>query len=180
LEAGQLENGVDEITLNVTDGVRSSTKRLGILISGERTDYEAYLQGALGNQLPDDPHDLRPVRDPDGDGLSNIMEFFLGTDPFRKTPRNEAFSVRTRPRQGGTEVVLSYFRRENASGLQEQFEGTTNLGQWIKLDENALVPLQTRQVADPVNGYAPMEARVLVPGEINPFFMRLKVSGSMQ
>lgn len=180
VEAGLLENGVDELTLNLTDGVRSSTRRMAVLIDGARTEYEAYLRGALGNQTPDDPNDLRPVRDPDGDNLSNIMEFYLGTDPFRETPRNEAFTMRSRVRPGGTEVVFNYFRRESANGLRENFEGATNLGEWFRMGGNPDFPLQVEQVGVSTNGYAPMSARVLLPPGQERFFMRLTVSGSLR
>lgn len=180
LEAGVLENGFDFLTLNVSDGVLSSTRRLPILVAGERTAYESYLEGFLANQIGQVPSITRPLRDPDGDKLSNLMEFFLGTDPGRPTPRNQAFTLTRQKRQGVTEVSLRYFRRMDLPGIIEDFEGSPDGRDWKSLGAQSNPRLEVKQLAPAIDGYAPMEARLLV-GENQPrsHLMRLSVRGTL-
>lgn len=179
LEAGTLENGIEEITLSVTDGTRSSTRALPILIAGRRTPYETYLRAYLGNQAATDPDILRPLRDPDGDELTNLMEFFLGTNPASPTSRQEAFTMIRDQNENGTAVRIQYFRRTDQDGLSEQFEGTFDLNKWESLGPRSQPPVQVKQLEAPANGYAPMEATIPLGLDAGSFFLRLSVRGSL-
>lgn len=177
LQAGTLETGFDEIILSVSDGTRSTTRMLPILVGGPRTAYQTYLEGYLGDQATFDPDLLRPLRDPDGDELSNLMEFFLGTNPAVPTPREEAFTMVREKTENGIAVRIRYFRRMDQGGLSEAFEGTFDLSQWGTLGPQSQPPILIKQLEAPANGYAPMEATIPLGQKAESFFLRLTVQG---
>lgn len=180
LEAGLLENGSDHLTLSVSDGTRSSTRILPIFVAGEKTAYEAYLEAYFGNLATGHPGITRPLEDPDEDDLSNVMEFFLGSNPAVSTPAGQVFRVSSETSEGGTELKFRYFRRMDGSGLSEHFEGSFGLREWDELGPGTEPSLQLTQLAPPLNGFVPMEAKVLVSPDRGQFFMRLLVRGSLR
>lgn len=186
LEAGQLLNGADQLKLSLTDGVRSSTRQLPIVVAGDRTAYEVYQQGFFQEQATENPDVIHPLEDPDGDEMSNVMEFFLGTNPAVFTERKDAFSMGSETTKEGTMVRIRYFKRILASGLTESFEGSRDMNKWQFLGIRTSPVLKVSQLSAPINGYAPMEATILVSkdqgdnGAEDPgYYVRLSIQGSL-
>ncbi len=187
LQVGDLQNGSDRMTLSLTDGVRSSTRELPIVIAGEMTAYESYLGGYLNEEMAEDPKVIRPLRDPDGDEMSNVMEFFLGTDPSAFTSRDDAFTIVREKTKEGTEMVMRYYRRADESNLQESFEGSRDLSTWQRFGDKGNPEIKITTIGRPTNGYVLTEARVLI--ESSPqgdgakndaaYYMRLSVKGTL-
>ncbi len=63
--------------------------------------------------------------DPDGDGLSNLLEFFHGTDPKNS---DTAPRLRLAPDVSGWSV--NWERHQDAAGLYLRLEQCSNVGQW--------------------------------------------------
>ena len=183
LAANVLLNGPDSLTLNVSDGTRSSTRILPVLVAGERTPYEAYVEGFLGDQAKLDPEILGLLQDPDNDDMSNLMEFFLGTNPASHTRNDQAFTFAREKTKTGTEIRMTYFRRTNPGGLTEKFEGSQSLRKWIALNAKTNPAIEINELPGGTKEYLPMEARVLIPFDSKEpsgetYYMRLAVEGS--
>jgi len=136
-------NGTDSLLLSLSDGIRSSTRILPVLVAGDRTPYEAYVEGFLGGQAKLDPGVVGLLRDPDHDHMSNLMEFFLGTNPGAFTENDQAFSFARKRTKEGTEIRMTYFRRTDTTGLVEKFEGSPNLKQIALSKKEELAHLMT-------------------------------------
>lgn len=179
LQVGDLRNGSDRLTLRVSDGLRSSTRTVAVLVAGERTPYEAFIEAFLANRLELNPEIAGLLYDPDGDRMSNVMEFFLGTDPGTFTRSGEAMELVRRKVEGGTEIRLRFFRRANAGSLAERFEGSGDLRDWTPLGATSDPALESETIGDAEGDYLPTEARIFLPtGRDERFFLRLAVEGA--
>lgn len=187
LQVGNLQNGTDRMKLSLSDGVRSSTREVPIVIAGEKTPYENYLAAFLAEEMEDDPDVIRPLRDPDGDQMTNVMEFFLGTDPSAFTLRDEALTMTQKKKKDGTEILIRYFRTVDEVSLRETFEGSRDLKKWEKFGEKGGPAIEITRIGEPNNGYAPMEARVFIDDspqadgaeDDTNYYMRLSVKGTL-
>jgi hypothetical protein len=108
--------------------------------------------------------DKTPAGDPDGDGISNVMEYVIGGDP-----RVSSTSYLPGEAIDGTDLVLSY-ERSDASEAD-----TTQTGQWSTnlTDWNDLAPvLVNENAADPDS----MEIRIPLTNAVGgKLFGRLNV-----
>ena len=69
--------------------------------------------------------------DPDGDGLSNLLEYAVGTSPF--APSASPLSVNLVTESDGHWVELTYVRRIGGAHLIYRLESSTNLTSWQSL-----------------------------------------------
>jgi hypothetical protein len=137
--------------------------------------------------MEDDPDVIRPLRDPDGDQMTNVMEFFLGTDPSAFTLRDEALTMTQKKKKDGTEILIRYFRTVDEVSLRETFEGSRDLKKWEKFGEKGGPAIEITRIGEPNNGYAPMEARVFIDDspqadgaeDDTNYYMRLSVKGTL-
>lgn len=67
--------------------------------------------------------------DPDGDGLVNLLEYALNTNPVNSTP--EGLSVSKLEDSGNTYLVVAYRKHKDASDLTYTLEKSTNMASWI-------------------------------------------------
>ena len=70
--------------------------------------------------------DLSPGGDADGDGLTNLLEFVLNTDPLTFT-----FTGRPTPVANGSTMEFTYRRRKNAGAVDVAVQTSTDLQTWI-------------------------------------------------
>jgi hypothetical protein len=70
-----------------------------------------------------------PASDPDGDGLSNRLEFFLGSDPLNGKV-TAAPTVQLEEEGGRRWLVLQYWRRGEAKALTPAVQFSESLGAW--------------------------------------------------
>jgi hypothetical protein len=124
-------SGADEVHLTAEGQLM-----LGKLMAEhmQAPDFSNWSAGLTNNAAGDD----------DGDGLSNGLEFFLGTDP--KSPDSRTAGPVWSPAQldagsGLTNYFVMIFRRNmtnNAAGFSWQVDGTTNLTTWT---DSSLIPV---------------------------------------
>ncbi len=101
--------------------------------------------------------------DPDGDGISNLMEYFQGSDPTESGLFNTSTTTVT-----ATEVLFTYRQSSNISGTTAQVEWSTDLQTW---QTNGVVTDPPQSVA----GHLEVTAHVPRAGE-QRVFTRLRVT----
>jgi hypothetical protein len=77
-----------------------------------------------------------PTADPDRDGISNVIEFFNGTDPLQAISQDRGPSLEI----SGAQVKLTYRRKKNISGLTLVHLWSTDLINWQTVNESGLNP----------------------------------------
>lgn len=104
------------------------------------------------------------LADPDGDGLSNLVEFSLGLDPLSAGAAGLPVATST-----GTDWVFTYNRASAASGLSFAVEVSTDLATWSS------APLTQHSLIASGSGYETWQASC--PLSLGPqVFFRLKVT----
>ncbi len=145
-----LTTGVHSITLLVTDNA-GATAGDTLKATVSRTPY---FQWARDNGLSDS--NAAPTGDFDKDGLTNLAEFALGTDPRARTPSGS----RPTASLASNQLALT-FRRQRAE-LTYTVQQSTDLNTW------------TNVAANP--GAVGQDTTVAVPASASPVFLRLNVS----
>ncbi len=95
-------------------------------------DWTDGLEEALAleeNEQPD------PTADSDGDGIEDITEYFLGSDPFSGAEKHPV-DLRLVALQGAWYVTLTVTRRVDAIGMAAAIEGSRNGRQWEMADDH--------------------------------------------
>ncbi|HLS28561.1 MAG TPA: hypothetical protein VK041_07910 [Opitutales bacterium] len=109
-----------------------------------------------------------PEDDPDGDGLSNLLEYAIGGNPSVADSSTRG-PAQSRETIGDTEyLTLSVSKNPDATDVNLEFETSSDLAAWTAADNNLVVLHET---ADTVKVGIP------VTGETNDrYFLRLRVS----
>jgi hypothetical protein len=88
-------------------------------------DDWAYSKGLTGG--PGSPTDPAKTADPDGDGVANVLEFFLDGNPLAGDAPN------IQPSVAGGNLVLTYSRRDDAESLNIVPQSGIDLTNWATL-----------------------------------------------
>lgn len=127
--------------------------------------YISWIDSYTPNPLLPDAASKLPTADPDGDGITNLMEFVLGGSPV-------VSSMAILPTQVivGSNVVLSYQRSDESESpaITQLGQWSTNLSTW-----NDVTPILVNE-----NAAAPDDMTVTVPTSnemAGKLFLRLKV-----
>ncbi|MCX6875418.1 MAG: hypothetical protein NTW21_16670 [Verrucomicrobia bacterium] len=88
-------------------------------------DDWAYSKGLTGG--PGSPTDPASTADPDGDGVANVLEFFLDGNPLAGD------APHIQPSVVGGNFVLTYLRRDDAEFLNIVPQSSTDLTNWATL-----------------------------------------------
>lgn len=130
----------------------------GTLVIEARDDFAAWqLENFTEQQILDGLAD--DLADPDSDGLRNLAEFALGTDPWKSTPLPSAILDETG-------FVLTFTRPAGLVGIAYAAESSEELGSW------KAVPLE---IIGTENEVETMRARdPLDTGDPNKRFIRLR------
>lgn len=181
IRASELFRGPELLSLTFSNGVKTNVAQLPVLVAGEQTDFEAYVEGYLSELMLIDPSAGDPLGDPDEDGLRTVMEFLVGTNPGKFTPPGEVFSFEPSVGDDGMEILMRYRLRSNVTELNHYFEGLNSLGDtWKVIGSSAFPAIATERLkSDPSEPYDSMESRIRF-GKIDPdsFFIRLRVESS--
>ena len=115
-----------------------------------------------------DPLVIGETADPEGDSLTNLMEFALGTSP--KSSQSAPISVEN-PANGN--FVFTYTRNPNAQGITRQIEWSDTLAadSWIS-DPSKI----TETIVDPNANPQTIHAAIETPPDTRHRFVRLRVS----
>ena len=135
--------GTYAIAASVTDPNHTGSAAGTLVIAATTTSYAAWCNANFtaaeqGAGLADDN------ADPDGDGLSNLAEYALGTDPRQFTPP----LVATLDADG---LSLTFTRPTNLPGLTYAAESSDGLGNWspVPLEVLQTGTVETLRARDP-------------------------------
>jgi hypothetical protein len=126
--------------------------------------YLSWIDSFTPNDLLPDEAAKLPGADPDGDGITNLMEFVLGGSPVVASQ-----SILPTLATVGADFVLSYKRSDESESV------TTQVGQWSTdlTNWNDVTPVLVNE-----NGALPDDMSITVPksNELNgKLFLRLSV-----
>ncbi|KAF0094829.1 MAG: Pectinesterase [Puniceicoccaceae bacterium 5H] len=132
--------------------------------------YADWQQDAFGSQSGD-PNVSGMGQDPDGDGLSNLLEFAYGLDPLASDMGGRGLSGEAD--QLADEVVFSYHRRKDRLGITYTVQQATNpRGPWTTVTPEE----STQTVTDVDENRERVDVHVAAPSSGQRLFMRLRVA----
>ncbi len=182
LRAGAPARGSASIFIWVSDGRRSSSRTLPVVVGGgPASPFELYLTGTFGiGALERAPALALPLGDPDNDRLTTLLEYHLGTHANTLTSLADAFQIRRL--ESSEDVVrlrVRYHRRSDLAGLVGRFEGSLDGEDWYPL--GAQTSPRYRATVQPIGG-SPFEAvdAVLELKTTAPVFVRYRLEGTFQ
>ncbi|NCY21877.1 hypothetical protein EBX31_07965 [bacterium] len=113
--------------------------------------------------------DALPQADPDKDGMTNLMEFYLGLTPTSPSAGGSPFAVTA---DRNNTISMTYLRAKGVTGVTggAQASGDLSGGTW---SSDGVVET-VKDAADP--RYEEVTATVIAPQGTTKMFMRLKVS----
>lgn len=128
--------GINEFTIRATDPTgKSAETTLRILVA--LTHHQSWQLTHFGNAA-DDPAIAGDLANPDDDGLANLLEYALGTDPSHAAPSPVAWA----DTNATPAFTLNIPRDPAASGVSLVVESTDNLadpGSWRTADVEILI-----------------------------------------
>jgi hypothetical protein len=114
--------------------------------------------------------DAAPEADPDGDGMSNLMEFYLGLSPTNSLGAGGGFVMTNGP---SNTVSMTYLRAKGVTGVTPAVQASADLSSSNNWGTNGVVET-VKDAADP--RYEEVTATVTNPPGATKMFMRLRVS----
>ncbi|HQF39355.1 MAG TPA: DNRLRE domain-containing protein [Opitutaceae bacterium] len=167
---------VTGIGLKASEYGTSSAPYLEITYTEEAAPllYELWLHGPFTDaELADTAAEPtlwgRPA-DPDGDGMANLIEYALGTDPRTANPGGLGGVLRS-PAMAEGLFELSFRRRPGVSGVAYELERSADLSTWATVDAGDI----TEDAADCGCGLEEVTWRIVpTPGQPRGFY-RLRV-----
>jgi hypothetical protein len=149
----------------------SATDTAGNLASGSFTvtvnrTFSSYLQQYFSANDLNNPAITSPGADPDGDGLSNLMEYFMGTNPTLA----DGTGSTTVTSDGHGNLAMTFRMAKNLSGVAYMIESSSDLVNWSSTGVAA-------QILSDQGSYYMMNATVPADGA-GAFFLRLAVDTS--
>jgi len=110
--------------------------------------------------------------DPDHDGLANLAEYALDTNPNDPADGPKAFLFQAVPDAGGQKLVVGYKARKTDPALRYSIEGSADLHAWVNADAD--FELAERSFASSVFDFVIYAQRQPIPPSGLRFF-RLKI-----
>lgn len=128
--------------------------------------FATWLQGYFTPDQLNDPAISGDGADPDHDGLSNLMEYALGSDPTKSSEANRPYGV-----QDSTYFSLIYTKVLGATDLTYGIEESTNVQNWT-----LATPINVVLFDDGIRQTLKAEVPRADAGPGGKLFLRLKVS----
>ncbi len=164
------EKGKFTVTVSATNGAGTGSTTLELTVTGQ--DYAAWvaLSFPVGEQA--DVLKAGPAADADGDGVPNLLEFVLGSDPKLSGPNllpAAAVSI------DGTALEFNFQRKTMASETTQIVEFTDSLlNSWLPVTDGVEGMTLSVTLLDEETETETVEASVPVMGE-GKVFVRLRV-----
>jgi hypothetical protein len=114
--------------------------------------------------------DRAPGADPDRDGISNLMEYFVGSDPTQ--PAGSSSSLLKFTNGPGNSFSMTYQRAKGVTNVSSAVQATADLSNSSSWGTNGV----QETVADKDSSYEEVTATVTNAPGATKMFMRLKVS----
>lgn len=149
-----MNGGIHEVLVRVTDSLgdyaEASLNVQVTLNSMQQWQVDEFGTDAM------DPLVAGEMADPDGDGISNLMEYALGFSPVTSNALHSAMAMETREMDGESWLVLVIQRNPDATDLDFVVESTSDLSDpnsWSSQDTEVLEETpQQLVVRDKVGG----------------------------
>jgi len=135
------------VVATITDANYTGTQNGTLIIRGQTSSSwksQHFTTGQISSGVADD------TADPDGDGLKNLAEYALGTDPLS---RNAA----PQPTYDANGLTLSFTRPKDLPNVTYSAESTDSLGSWSPVTLEIITdgPIQTVRFRDPLTSGNP-------------------------
>ena len=137
--------------------------------------FTEFVQNAFGPQATGTGPVCAPDKDPDRDGLCNLLEFALGTDPANGASCSKP-TMGTITLDGEVYPTIRYTRSTTAAGVALVVEVSSNLTAWSANTPDATVTQTISVTADPLHpGCETVVEAAVTPMSQNPsVFLRLR------
>ena len=131
------------------------------------TTYEQWASDAAQGLTPSVNNG--PSDDPDGDGISNLLEFVMNGNPLEPSPEKQPKLYR----DGSGDWFFEYDRRDASRqpSTEQVVEYSDNLLSWTPI----AVPIVSSGMVDIRDDGAQDRVRVYLPGTMGKLFVRLQV-----
>ena len=137
--SGETKNKISRRGVKVSDAgtysIIASNAAGSLTLSAELTVAAKATDAIAGARVPlDEASRLSAVEDADGDGMSNLLEHALGSDPASNVSTHSPIVDSVEDGSGDTFVSFSYSENKSATGITYIVERSTDLKTWEPVD----------------------------------------------
>ena len=159
-------------TTNLITTIASTTDSTGSVTVSATNRFLVFVSGPYDGINLGDP--TRAQADDDGDGLSNLIEYALGSDPRNQADATTGMTIRSTVASGRKYLTISFKERINASSLGLQYlpEVSSDRVNWASDSANVQV-LQVQPLDSQFNWVTARDMTAFAIGQ--PRFIRLRV-----
>ena len=114
-----------------------------------------------------DPSISGDSADPDGDGLSNLLEYVYNRDPWQRE-QSPVMTVSVTSQGGGRALLLSFPHNRNATDVMLTYEGSSDLHTWTVAPSELVSVVVTSSENEQVT--------VRLPSSASAYFVRVRAT----
>ena len=165
--SGQFRNTILDLMDSIDDAKDWPTIDLSAKYN---PDYDAWANASFGSAVVGRTGLIEfwaPESDPDGDGLSNALEAYMGSNPLVDSP-----SPWTSVYHGGGDLVLRWQKRNGSRGVEAEADWSSGLLPWTGAPASVI---NRNDLLSPV-GYTIQEAKVAIPRGTTHRYLRLNLN----
>ncbi len=168
-----LYSGSASVTVEVSDGIATSSTAFAVLIDVEMTPFESFLAAYFTPEELDAGVISNPIADPDKDQMVTLLEYALGTNPREFTHPEEAVQISRETRTEGEFIIIRYRSRADDPGVGPI--------PWMALESMSFASLENNPLYEESNLggdnplYDNIEGVINAGGDAEAHFIRLQV-----